>query len=182
MGTYETLFITLPTLSEAEEATVVSGLAEIISDGGGKMVAQDRLGRRRLAYPIKKCDDGVYNLFVYEAGPEVIRELERRIRISDKVLRWLTVRMEKQWEEEAKEKAVRDAEARRHAEKVKAEAAEKAKAEARRREAEAAEEAKQAEGAEEAGETGESGETDATTVSVAESDVTDERVDEEEKA
>jgi len=139
LGTYETLFITLPTLSDAEEATVVSGFAEIVSSQGGNLVCQDRLGRRRLAYPIKKFEDGVYNLFVFEGEAELVSELERRIRISDRVLRWLTVRLEDQWAEEAKERAVRDAEARKQAEKAKAEAAEKAKAEARRREAEAQE-------------------------------------------
>ena len=115
MYTYETMFITLPTLTEEEERTVVGGFAQIVTDGGGQFTANERLGRRRLAYSIRRFDDGVYTRFLYDSEPDVPKELERRIRISDKVLRYLTVRLEPDWAVAAKEQAVRDAQAREQA-------------------------------------------------------------------
>jgi small subunit ribosomal protein S6 len=84
------------------------------------MVANERMGRRRLAYTIKKCDDGVYTRFLYDSDIAVPKELERRIRISDRVLRYLTVRLEPDWAVESKEQAVRDAQARADAEAARA--------------------------------------------------------------
>jgi small subunit ribosomal protein S6 len=112
------VFITAPTLTDDEEKTLVSGLAQIVDDGGGSMVANDRLGRRRLAYPIGKFDDGIYTRFLYDSGAGVPKELERRIRNSDKV------RLEQDWAADAKVQAVRDAEARAQAEAARAAAPE----------------------------------------------------------
>ena len=112
MHTYETLFITSPNLTEEEEQATVEALAVLIPDGGGEMITNDRMGRRRLAYPIRKFEDGVYTRFLYDSTSEVPKELERRIRLSDKVLRSLTVRLEEDWAVAAKEEAVREAERR----------------------------------------------------------------------
>jgi len=170
MPTYETLFITPPTLSEDEEAAVVDGLAKIVTDGGGEFTVNERMGRRRLAYPIRKFEDGVYVRFLYDSESAVPQELERRIRLSDRVLRSLTVKLEEDWAVESKEQAKRDAqrriedEARRKAEeeaRLAAEAEAAAKAEAA---GEAAGEAGgEAAGAESAttGETADSGGEDA---------------------
>ena len=150
MATYETVFITLPSLTEQEETDLVSALAQVISDDGGTIAANDRMGRRRLAYPIRKFEDGVYTRFLYDSPPAVPKELDRRIRLSDKVLRHLTVRLEPDWAVAAKEQAVRDAEARVEAARQAAiAAAEAAEAEARKE----AEAAAAAEAAEAAGET-----------------------------
>jgi len=154
--TYETVFITVPTLTEDEERTIVDGMAQIVTDGGGDFTANDRVGRRRLAYPIQKFEDGVYTLFLYDSESDVPKELNRRFRLSDKVLRHLTVRLEPDWAVAAKEQAIRDAKAR-----VEAEAARKvAEAEAAERaEKEAAERAAAEAAAEAAGETAEGDET-----------------------
>jgi small subunit ribosomal protein S6 len=144
--TYETVFITLPSLTEQEESDLVAALAQVVSDDGGTMAANDRMGRRRLAYPIRKFEDGVYTRFLYDSSPAVPKELDRRIRLSDKVLRHLTVRLEPDWAVAAKEQAVRDAEARVEAARLAAiAAAEAAEAEARKEaEADAAAEAAEA--------------------------------------
>ena len=134
MQTYETLFITTPTLTEDEERATVETLSEVVTGGGGTLVANERMGRRRLAYPILKHSDGVYVRFLYDSEAEVPKELERRIRLSDRVLRALTVRLEPKWAVAAKEQAVRDAAAR-------VEAAEREKAEREAAEREAAERA-----------------------------------------
>lgn len=118
--TYETVFITDPTLTDDDDKGVVDALAAVVSDGGGVFAANDRMGRRRLAYPIKKFEDGVYTRFLYDSEPGIPKELDRRLRISDKVIRHLTVRLEPDWAVAAKEQAVRDAQARAEAEAARA--------------------------------------------------------------
>jgi small subunit ribosomal protein S6 len=113
--TYETLFITPPNLSEDDEQAVLDTMAQIVTAGGGAMLANDRMGRRRLAYPIRKFEDGIYVRFLYDSEPDVPKELERRIRLSDNVLRSLTVVLERDWAEAAKVQAKRDAERRAEA-------------------------------------------------------------------
>jgi small subunit ribosomal protein S6 len=124
VNTYETLFITLPTLTEDEEKAAVGALVQVVHDGGGSLAAADRMGRRRLAYPIRKFEDGVYTRLLYDADPAVPKELDRRIRLSDRVLRHLTVRLDEGWAAAAKEQAVRDAQARAEAEAARAAEAE----------------------------------------------------------
>ena len=146
MQTYETIFITIPTLTDQEESDLVEGWAAVVTDGGGSFAANERMGRRRLAYPIRKFEDGVYVRFLYDSASEVPHELERRFGLSDKVLRHLTVKLERDRAVAAKEQAVKDAAARVEAEAARlrqaeerAEAEAKAEAEA---EAKAEEEAK----------------------------------------
>jgi small subunit ribosomal protein S6 len=139
MQTYETLFITNPTLTEDVERTTVDAMSRIVTEGGGTMVANERMGRRRLAYPIQKHTDGVYVRFLYDSEAAVPKELERRMRLSDNVLRALTVRLEQKWAVAAKEQAVRDAQAR--AEAAERERLEREEAERRAREEAAAAEA-----------------------------------------
>lgn len=118
--TYETVFITDPTLTDEDEKTVVDALTAIVTDGGGVFAANDRMGRRRLAYPIKKFEDGVYTRFLYDSDSGVPKELDRRLRISDKVIRHMTISMELDWAVHSKEQAVRDAAARAEAEAARA--------------------------------------------------------------
>ena len=118
--TYETVFITLPTLTDEEERAVVETLTSVVTDGGGVFAANDRMGRRRLAYPIKKFEDGVYTRFLYDSDGTVPKELDRRLRINDKVIRHMTISMELDWAVASKEQAVRDAQARAEAEAARA--------------------------------------------------------------
>ena len=120
MRTYETLFITLPTLSDEEEKTVVDQLEQVVTDSGGSMAFRERMGRRRLAYTINKFEDGVYTRFLYDSEPDTPKELDRRLRINDKILRHMTVFMEPEWATYSKEQAVRDAQARAEAEAARA--------------------------------------------------------------
>lgn len=118
--TYETVFITVPTLTDEEEKVVVDTLSAVVTDGGGVFAANDRMGRRRLAYPIKKFEDGVYTRFLYDADAGVPKELDRRLRINDRVIRHMTISMELDWAVASKEQAVRDAQARVEAEAARA--------------------------------------------------------------
>jgi small subunit ribosomal protein S6 len=107
LNTYETVFISNPEISEDEERTTVDSLRSIITDRGGTIHIAERLGRRRLSYPIRKFDDGVYTRLLYDSETDVPKELDRRMRLSDRVLRSLTVRLEHVWAKDAKEQAVR---------------------------------------------------------------------------
>jgi small subunit ribosomal protein S6 len=118
--TYETVFITLPTLTDEEERAVVDALTAVVNDGGGVFAANDRMGRRRLAYPIKKFEDGVYTRFLYDSDSRVPKELDRRLRISDKVIRHMTISMDLDWAKASKEQAIKDAQARVEAEAARA--------------------------------------------------------------
>lgn len=130
MQTYETLFITVPDLTEDDEKSTVEVLSKIVTDGAGTFHANERLGRKRLGYPIRKFEEGVYTRFLYDSEKDVPQELERRIKLSDKILRSLTVRLEVEWADHAKKQAVIDAERRvEAAERAAAEAVERAAAE-----------------------------------------------------
>jgi len=121
--TYETVFITVPSLTDQEETDLIGSLAQVVTDGGGAMVANERMGRRRLAYAVRKFEDGVYTRFLYDSTPAAPKELDRRIRLSDKILRHLTVRLEPDWAVAAKAQAVRDEQARQEAARIAAEEA-----------------------------------------------------------
>jgi len=130
LQTYETLFITVPDLTEDDEKSTVEVLSKIVTDGAGTFHANERLGRKRLGYPIRKFEEGVYTRFLYDSEKDVPQELERRIKLSDKILRSLTVRLEVEWADHAKKQAVIDAERRvEAAERAAAEAVERAAAE-----------------------------------------------------
>ena len=120
MRTYETLFITLPTLTDDEERAIVDSMAQVVTDAGGTFTVRERMGRRRLAYPILKQEDGVYTRFLYDSETGVPKELDRRLRINDKIIRHMTVHLEPDWAVAAKEQAIRDAQAREEAEAARA--------------------------------------------------------------
>lgn len=93
---YETTFIVVPNLSEEETNGVVEKFREIVEKNGGKELEVELMGKRKLAYEIKKFDEGVYVVFRYktEGGTGIVAELERRMRNDENILRFLTVRMD----------------------------------------------------------------------------------------
>lgn len=94
---YETVFILDPSLDEAKEKEEVDRVVRLIEEHGGKMNEADfpggteRWGRRRMAYEIRKKRDGLYTVLHYHAPGTVVKELERRLRLSELYLRVLTV-------------------------------------------------------------------------------------------
>lgn len=91
MRTYEVLFILSPQVPE-EEATNLVGEFKRIGEGtGAKLSHEEAWGRRRLAYPIQKFNEGIYHLFVFESDAS-LAELDRRMKNSDRVLRHMIVR------------------------------------------------------------------------------------------
>ena len=91
MKEYETVFILDPTLDEAKEKEEVDRVVNLIQENGGTVDEVEKWGRRRLAYEIQKKRDGLYTVLHYHAPGEVVKELERRIRLSELYLRVLTV-------------------------------------------------------------------------------------------
>lgn len=94
MGQYETAFLISPTLEEEETEKIITQMAEVISKKKGKMIKEDRWGKRRLAYQIKKHEEAFYVFFHYEGDPAIPNELERRFKQSEAILRFLTVTKE----------------------------------------------------------------------------------------
>lgn len=91
MKEYETIFILDPTLDEAKEKEEVDRVVALIQENGGKVFEVERWGRRRLAYEINKKRDGLYTVVHYHAPGTVVKELERRMRLSELYLRVLSV-------------------------------------------------------------------------------------------
>jgi small subunit ribosomal protein S6 len=88
---YETGFVLSPTLSEEETTQLIQQMAEIVAQKNGRMVKQDIWGKRRLAFPIKRFQEGVYVFFTYDGAGDVSTELERRFKQTDAVIRFMTV-------------------------------------------------------------------------------------------
>lgn len=88
MRKYEVMYIVRPDLEQEAVQAVVEKFQGIIQNGG-EITKHDVMGKRRLAYEINKIRDGVYVLVNFTAAPEVVTELERILKISDEVIRYL---------------------------------------------------------------------------------------------
>ena len=93
---YETVFILHPELTEEEAEEAVQSLNKILEDKGSETIRIERGGKRRLAYPIRKQRYGYYTLIHFRALPDALLELERTYRLSDRVLRYISVRYDKE--------------------------------------------------------------------------------------
>jgi len=105
MRLYETGFLISPTLSEEEAEAIIVQMAEVVSQKNGKMIKQEKWGKRRMAYPIKKAGEAYYVFFHYEGEPDIPQELGRRFRQMDTILRYLTLNKETQVNVRKKKKA-----------------------------------------------------------------------------
>jgi len=95
---YETVFILDPGLDENQVNEEVEKTSNLISTNGGTILEVQRWGRKRLAYEIRKKRDGVYTMIKYESTGDTVKELERRLRLNDSVMRVLTVMPGPDWE------------------------------------------------------------------------------------
>lgn len=104
MRIYEELFIVKPDAPEEEVDAFVSQLEATITQAGGKVEKVDKWGTRKLAYKVQKYSDGNYILMLFHCNPETVKELERRLRVSDVVLKYMTSRMDEtlKWIEKRK--------------------------------------------------------------------------------
>ena len=91
---YETVFFTDPTLPDEDVEELLRAYEQHIGAAGGKILKVERWGKRRLAYPVERFEEAFYILMVIECPAEFVKELDRRFRLNDRVLRHLTVRVE----------------------------------------------------------------------------------------
>ena len=99
MHEYETVFILDPGLDEAQVNDEVEKTSNLIAANGGTIKEVQRWGRKRLAYEIRKKRDGVYTMIKHESTGETVKELERRLRLNDSVMRVMTVIAGPEWQE-----------------------------------------------------------------------------------
>jgi len=91
---YEVIFIVDPDTQEEEMTKLTGNLSGIITDQGGTITRNEVLGRRQLAYRIGRKNEGVYVIFEVEGTGGEIAELERRMRVNDAIMRYMTVRVD----------------------------------------------------------------------------------------
>jgi len=92
MRHYENLVIVKPTFTAEEIQAAIKNVEEIITSNGGEIAAQDAMGMRKLAYPIDKNERGYYHVIYYSVAPAAIAEIERRFRINEDLLRFVTIK------------------------------------------------------------------------------------------
>jgi len=115
---YEIMFIIRSDVEEPEIDKIIDTVSGYVTEGGGTVKnsrIDQKMGRRRLAYTVKKFNDGFYILLVVDAPAALISELERRLRVSEQVIKFITVRMDEEDKRVAKIKAHRDAHVKRSA-------------------------------------------------------------------
>lgn len=93
MNKYESVIIINPSLEEQGIKDVITKFNDLINSDG-KVENVEEIGRKKLAYDIKKQSEGYYVVFTFEANPEFISELERIYRITDSIMKFITVRKE----------------------------------------------------------------------------------------
>jgi small subunit ribosomal protein S6 len=113
--TYEIMFIVRPDVEEADLDKLIEGFQKNVTDGGGEIRSTEKMGRRRLAYTVRKFNDGLYVLLTIAAEGKLITEIERRLRVSEQVIKFITVRMDEEEKRLAKIKAHRDSHVKRSA-------------------------------------------------------------------
>ncbi|MDD5542519.1 MAG: 30S ribosomal protein S6 [Acidobacteriia bacterium] len=110
---YEIMFIVNPTVSEEEVDKLITQFETTVTSTHGEVQKVDKMGKRRLAYRVGKFSEGFYVLFTVKSGGETIKEFERRLRVTDAVIKYLTVRVDEDLKRLEKMKAKRAARAAR---------------------------------------------------------------------
>ena len=94
MRVYEVLFIIAPNVEEGDIDTLITQLSDVATNQGARIAKIDRMGRRRLAYQIQKFNEGYYVVFTVEGTGAEIAEIERRMRVMDAIIRYITIRID----------------------------------------------------------------------------------------
>jgi len=113
--TYEVMFIVRPDMPEEEQERLITTLESNVTNSGGTVKNLERMGKRRMAYVVRKFQDGIYILMTLEGPGAMVHELERRLRVTEPVIKFITVRVDEEQKRLAKIKAIREARAKRPA-------------------------------------------------------------------
>jgi small subunit ribosomal protein S6 len=104
---YEVMFIVRPDAAEEDIDNLIAGFSATVTAGGGVVRSAEKMGRRKLAYMVRRFNDGNYVLLTIEANGAVVLELERRLRVTEPVIKFITVRIDEEEKRLAKVKALR---------------------------------------------------------------------------
>ena len=104
---YEVMFIVRPDAAEEDVDKLIAGFSDNVTKGGGVVKTVEKMGKRKLAYMVRKFNDGNYILLTIEANGAVVLELERRLRVTEPVIKFITVRIDEEEKRLAKVKALR---------------------------------------------------------------------------
>ena len=115
MRIYEELFIVRPDAPEEEVDPFLEQMKGVVTNAGGTVDKVEKWGKRRLAYRVEKFKEGAYVLFQFSSGPETVKEFERRLRVSDLVIKFITVRIDETLKRLEKRKKAREKRAHRKA-------------------------------------------------------------------
>ncbi|HUK24949.1 MAG TPA: 30S ribosomal protein S6 [Terriglobales bacterium] len=107
--TYELMFIVRPDMPEEDQDKLISTLETAVTSSGGTMKKVERMGKRRLAYTVRKFHEGIYLLLIVEGQGDLVHELERRLRVTEPVIKFLTVRIDEEQKRLDKVKKIREA-------------------------------------------------------------------------
>ena len=107
MRNYEIVFILRPDLTEEDVDKVIAQMESVVAGAGGKLEKVERMGRRRLAYRVQKQREGIYVLFRLQGSGDTVKEFERRLKVIDTVIKYLSVRIDEDLERAEKFKLLR---------------------------------------------------------------------------
>jgi small subunit ribosomal protein S6 len=107
MRNYEIIFIVRPDVTEEDVDKLIAQMEGLLPAAGGKLEKVEKLGRRRLAYRVRKQREGFYVLFRLQGSGDTVKEFERRLKVMDTVIKYLTVRIDEDLERAEKFKALR---------------------------------------------------------------------------
>ena len=110
--TYELMFIVRPDMTDEDQDKLIANLEGQVGTAGGTVQSVERMGKRRLAYRVRKFQDGIYVLMVLEGDGAMVKEIERRLRVTEPVIKFITVRVDEEQKRLAKIKAIRDTKVR----------------------------------------------------------------------
>ena len=106
---YELMFIVRPDMVEEDQDKLISSLESNVTASGRTVKSVEKMGKRRLAYSVRRFHDGIYILLTVESGGAAIHEVERRLRVTEPVIKFLTVRIDEEQKRLEKIKKIRDA-------------------------------------------------------------------------
>jgi len=107
MRNYEIIFIVRPDVTEEDVDKLIAQMEGVVAGTGGKLEKVEKLGRRRLAYRVRKQREGFYVLFRLQGSGDTVKEFERRLKVIDTVIKYLSVRIDEDLERAEKFKALR---------------------------------------------------------------------------
>jgi len=107
MRGYEVMFIVRPDVADEDVDKLIAQMEGVVAGAGGKVEKVEKMGRRRLAYRVRRQREGFYVLFKLQGAGETVKEFERRLKVTDAVIKYLTVRTDEDLERAEKFKALR---------------------------------------------------------------------------